>query len=169
MGFFDIYPIINIRRNHGLEHATIHMLSERNPNLSLVGRSDLSGFTLYGAVDTEKVAQAAGEALQRLRGGQAELAIHPRCGTILATTGILTGLAAFMAISITGRPRKRFRWGTIPEAVLAATFAAIAAQPVGLMLQERFTVSGKPANLKITDIVRSPHPTMVIHRVNTAQ
>ena len=99
MGLFNIYPLVNIRRNHGLEHATIHVLSEKNPRLSIVGRSDLGGFTLYGEVETDQVIYAADEALNRLRAGQAELAIHPRCGTILATTGILTGLVEshFMA------------------------------------------------------------------------
>jgi len=169
MGLLDLYPFINLRRNHGLEHATIHVLSERIPHLSLVGRSDLGGFTLYGNVSLEAVTEAAHEALHRLRGGQSELAVHPRCGTILATTGILTGLAAFMAIGVTGRPRKRFRWGTIPEAILAATFAAIAAQPLGLLIQEHFTVSGKPGNLQIVNITRSDGAGMVMHRVSTAQ
>jgi hypothetical protein len=169
MGLFDIYPIVNIRRNHGLEHATIHVLSENNPNLSVVGRSDLSGFTLYGQVETEQIRYAAHEALRRLRAGETDLAIHPRCGTILATTGIMTGLATFMAVSISGKPRQRFRWTTIPEAILAATFAAVAAQPIGLLLQEHFTVSGQPGNLEIIKIVRAPNRGHVVHRITTRQ
>jgi len=169
VGLLNMYPIVNIRRNHGLEHATIHILSERNPHLSMVGRSDLSGFTLYGPVATEDVRYAAHEALRRLRAGQAELALHPRCGTIIATTGILTGLAAFLSVSVVGKPRQRFRWAAIPEAILAATFAALAAQPLGILLQEHFTVSGQPANLTITDIVRAPTKKMVTHRVKTTQ
>ena len=169
MGLFDIYPIVNIRRNHGLEHATIHVLSESNPHLSMVGRSDLGGFTLYGQVETEQVHYAVYEALKRLRAGETELAVHPRCGTILATTGILTGLAAFMAVSISGKPRQRFRWATIPEAILAATFAAIAAQPIGLLLQEHFTVSGQPGALEIVKVGRAPNKKRVIHRVSTRQ
>jgi len=169
MGLFDMYPIVNIRRNHGLEHATIHVLSEADPQLSIVGRSDLNGFTLYGQIKTEAIHYASHEALRRLRDGQAELAVHPRCGTIIATTGIMTGLAAFLAVSVSGSPRQRFRWTTIPEAILAATFAALAAQPLGLLLQEHFTVSGQPGNLAIAGISRSPNKNMTIHRVSTRQ
>ena len=169
MGLFDQYPIVNIRRNHGLEHATIHVLSESNPQLSMVGRSDLSGFTLYGQVDTEAVQYASHEALRRLRDGQAELAVHPRCGTIIATTGIMTGLAAFLAVSVSGSARQRFRWATIPEAVLAATVAAVVAQPIGLLLQEHFTVSGQPGRLEIAAISRSSNKNMTIHRISTQQ
>jgi hypothetical protein len=129
----------------------------------------MGGFTLYGTVETSDVAFAVNEALERLRSGQAELAVHPRCGTVLATTGLMTGLAAFMTTSIVSRTRARFRWATIPETILAATFAAIAAQPIGLLLQEQFTVSGEPGNLSVQSVTRSPNKNMVIHRVATAQ
>ena len=140
--------ITKIKRNHGLEHATIHVLSRRNKNLSMVGRSDMGGFTLYGTVETTEVHQAVQEALERLRGGEAKLAVHPRCGTVLATTGILTGLAAFLAVGLDNSASKeRFRWASFPAAILAATVAAIVAQPLGLFLQENYTTTANPGNL----------------------
>jgi len=169
MGFLDIPLIARIRRNHGLEHATIHVLSERHDRLSMVGRSDWNGFTLYGTVDTDEVKFATEEALNRLRHGEAHWAVHPRCGTILATTGLMTGLAAFFAISMDSYDTRRFRWGTIPSAILAATVAAIFAQPIGLYLQEHFTTSGYPANLEIKRVSLQPNARMVIHRVETTQ
>ena len=169
MGLFDLPFITRVRRNHGLEHATIHLLSRRIPHLSLVGRSDWNGFTLYGSVETEEVKQAAYEALHRLRQGEANLAVHPRCGTMLATTGILTALAAFVAISLDSSTHHRFRWGSIPGAMAAATVAAIFAQPLGLLLQERYTTSGYPGNLEIKDIRVRPASNLIIHRVNTIQ
>lgn len=170
MGIFDLPFITRIRRNHGLEHATIHLLSRRNPHLSLVGRSDWGGFTLYGPVDTAEVERASYEALARLRQGEASLAIHPRCGTVLATTGILTALAAFTAMGLDSvGSRGRFRWSSIPAAMIAATAAAIFAQPLGLVLQERFTTSGYPDRLEIKRIRRSPGSGLVKHRVETAQ
>lgn len=135
----------------------------------MVGRSDLGGFTLYGTVDIEDVRQASQEALRRLQGGQADLAVHPRCGTIIATTGLLTGLSAFLAVSAMGNPRRRFRWAAIPEAILAATLASLVSQPIGMLLQERFTVTGNPGNLAITDITRLPNQRMTVHRIKTAQ
>jgi hypothetical protein len=170
MGVFDLPFIARIRRNHGLEHATIHLLSRRNPHVSLVGRSDWGGFTLYGAVDTTEVEQASYEALERLRQGEASLAVHPRCGTVLATTGILTSLAAFLTISVDSvSSRGRFRWSSIPAAMIAATAAAIFAQPLGLLLQERYTTSGYPDRLEIKQIRRSPGSGLVMHRVETVQ
>ncbi len=167
MGLFDLPFVNRVRRNHGLEHATIHLLSRRNPNLSLVGRSDWGGFTLYGSVSTEEVNFAAHEALRRLRQGEAGLAVHPRCGTMLATTGILTALAAFLAISLDGDSKSRFRWSSIPGAMVAATAAAVFAQPLGLLLQERYTTCGIPDNLEIKDITGKTTSNLVIHRVNT--
>jgi hypothetical protein len=167
----DLFELITrIRRNHGLEHATVHILSQRHTSLALAGRSDWNGFTLYGSLDTSEVIQAAHEALRRLRQGETDLAVHPRCGTVLATTGLLTSLAAFLAISLdSSNPRGRFRWASIPMAVMAATLAAILAQPIGLMLQERYTVSGNPGNLKIKNISRKPLGQFVVHRIETVQ
>lgn len=168
MGLSNLPFIARIQRNHGLEHATIHILNRRNGNLSLVGRSDWNGFTLYGPVDTAEVKHAAQEALRRLRQGEAELAVHPRCGTVVATTGLLTGLAAFMAFSL-DNSRGRFRWTSIPAAILAATLAAIVAQPLGLMLQERYTTCGDPGSLEIKNISVNPNSGLIIHRVETIQ
>jgi len=165
-----LLPLITkIRRNHGLEHATIHILSRRNTNLSLVGRSDWGGFTLYGPVDTSEVQHAANEALQRLRQGETNLAVHPRCGTVLATTGLLTALAAFLAITLDGDSQKRIRWSSIPAAILAATAAAILAQPVGMVLQKELTITGNPGNLEIKNINVGTNGTIITHRVNTVQ
>ncbi len=169
MGFLNFSLITKIRRNHGLEHATVHILSRRHARLSLVGRSDWNGFTLYGSVDTAEVKRAAHEALRRLRRGEAGLAVHPRCGTVLATTGILTALAAFLAIGLDSGPRRRLRWSSIPTAVLAATGAAILAQPLGLFLQEHYTTSGHPGKLEIKNISLQPNPNLIAHRVDTTQ
>lgn len=166
MGLFDF--ISRIRRNHALEHATIHLLNRRQAHLSLVGRSDWGGFTIYGPVDTADLRQAAAEALQRLQAGETELAVHSRCGTVLATTGILTALASFLAISLDGSG-KRFRWSSIPAAMLAATGAAILAQPVGLMLQEQFTTNSDPGQLEIRDIRFHSTGNLIVHRVDTGQ
>jgi hypothetical protein len=168
MGFINL--ITRIRRNHGLEHATVHLLSRRQPHLAVVGHSDWNGFTLYGPLDTAAVSQAALEALQRLRQGEASLAVHPRCGTLLATTGLLTGLSVFLALSLDNSDsHKRFRWAALPTAVLAATLAALVAQPLGLLLQERYMVNGNPGPLQIKTISTRQAGSLTIHRIETSQ
>lgn len=158
--------ISRVRRNHGLEHATINVLIQRDPYLSLVGRSDWKGFSIYGQVGTEDVESAAREALARLQAGEGDLALHPRCGTTLATTGILSGMAAFFALGV-GRSRSRFRWAYLPETLLAATVAAIVAQPLGLLLQEYITTSNDVGRLRILRIFKQRGDPVPIHRVET--
>jgi len=166
----DFSLLTKIRRNHGLEHATVHVLTRRLGRISIVGRSDWNGFFLYGPIDTAQVRAATEEALQRLRQGEAELAVHPRCGTGIAVTGLLTGLAAFLAIGLDGGSlTKRFRWSAIPAAILAATGAVIFAQPLGLWLQEQYTTSGDPGDLEIKSITLQPNARFIVHRVETAQ
>ena len=158
--------ISQIRRNHGLEHATMHVLIQRDPHLSLVGRSDWRGFTVYGNVGTHELELAAREALDRLKAGERELAVHPRCGTMLTTTGLLSGIAAFLALGI-GGSRSRFRWASLPETLLAATVAAVLAQPLGLLFQQYITTSGDAGKLHIRRVYRQRGGPVPTHRVET--
>src|SRR5436309_14555054 len=70
-----------IRQNHALEHATITILSGYVPNLRISARSSSRGFIIFGDVDLGQLRRALDEALRRLQAGEAELAIHPNCGT----------------------------------------------------------------------------------------
>ena len=153
-----------IRRNHALEHATINLLSMRYPHLQLVGRSDWTGFTIYGEVDSETVVAAAQEALARLQRGERELAIHPRCGTNLATMGIMAGLSAFLAML--DRPKRRL--SRLPRVLLAATIGVIIAQPLSFLVQERLTTSADVQGMRIEKIVRQRIGRILIHKVYTA-
>jgi hypothetical protein len=150
-----------VRQNHALEHATIHMLTRHNPYARLMGRSTVSGYWIYGPLETREVAAAASEALIRLQQGEAYLAIHPRCGTNLAVTSVLAGTAAFTATL--GRPRSKF--DRLPLAIMAATIAAIAAQPLAQKVQERVTTLPDVEGLSIADIVRHERGRIVAHQV----
>ena len=95
-------PIIRrIRRNHGLEHATIHILTNQVKGVRLAGRSSDSGFVVFGDVPTEALESAVHEALRRMRNGEHRLAIHPNCGTNLVTAGGLTTLVALAGLRST--------------------------------------------------------------------
>ncbi len=152
-------PLLNlriirrIRRNHGLEHATIHLLSRKIKNLNMAGRSTASGFYLYGNVSTEEVEQAANEALRRMRAGEHGLAIHPNCGTGLVTAGIMTSMATLAGTA--GMKRGVVdRLSRLPSVILLSTLALIAAQPLGLALQYYFTTLGDPGDLQIVNVRR---------------
>jgi hypothetical protein len=64
------------RRNHGFEHATIALLLNRiGTNVRLVGRSDPTGFHVYGNIPTDALRESAAEALLRLQNGEGDLAV----------------------------------------------------------------------------------------------
>jgi N-methylhydantoinase B len=52
-----------LRRNHALEHATLHVLAQQFPQALLAGRADARGFVLYGSVPGAAVQAAAHSAL----------------------------------------------------------------------------------------------------------
>lgn len=161
MSVLEIPLIATIRRNHAVEHATIHVLTQRNPQRYLVGRTTARGFYLFGEVETDEVAAAVSEALVRLRRGEHDLAVHPRCGTNLAAAGVLAGLSTFVAMS--GRSKSRL--AKLPQAILAATLAVIAAQPLGVALQKHVTTLPDVERVTIEDITRQQRGHVVIHEV----
>ncbi len=154
------------RRNHGLEHATITILSQRVRGVSLVGRSTPNGFHLYGNVTTEALRDAVEEALRRMKGGEVGLAVHPNCGTNFVTAGVAAGLAAylgFLGANSAGARRDR-----LPFVILLATGALIFAQPLGLEFQRQVTTSGEMRNMQVDHIERRDRGSVVVHFVATA-
>jgi hypothetical protein len=164
-GLLESPFIFRIRRNHGLEHATIHVLSQRFPGTPLAGYSDAGGFWLLGDLDTEAVADGVTSALTRLRNGERTLAVHPGCGTNYAASGIAAGLAAGLAFW--GARRRRDWLERLPLAGLFATVALILAQPLGFRLQQRFTTSGVPGGLRVTMVMRHEGGPVTAHRITT--
>ncbi|GAH22409.1 unnamed protein product, partial [marine sediment metagenome] len=115
----DVPFISRIRRNHGLEHATLHVLSKKYPKQSMAGHSDVGGFWVIGDVSLEDVYEAVEEALTRLRNGEKNLAVHRNCGTNFVTSGVLAGLAAVVAMVGVGR-RTRDKLERLPFAMFFA-------------------------------------------------
>lgn len=143
----------------------MHLLSQRYPSLRLAGRTTASGFLLYGQVATEAIAETVMEALDRLRGGEDELAVHPNCGTNIVVGGMLAGLAAWLATS----GRRRSLWEQVPTALLAATAALLIAQPLGLLVQERVTTSPAVGDLRLRQVISGQWGKTMAHRVELAR
>ncbi|MFN3763330.1 MAG: DUF6391 domain-containing protein [Anaerolineae bacterium] len=166
MGFLDHPLIARVRRNHALEHATIHVLSRRYRDLHVVGRSTPNGFILYGDLPTDAVHEAVQEALERLRAGERHLAVHPTCGTNAVTAGTLAGLGAFLVLS----PRRRnvAEWlSRLPTVILFTTLGFILGQRLGLALQASLTTDPRVGNLRVVAILREERGPMVLHHVYT--
>ncbi len=156
----ELPGIGKVRRVHALEHATITLLSRRKRDLNIVGRSTPNGFWLYGEVDESEIERAVNEALRRLQGGEAELAIHPRCGTNLAVAGLLTGVSSFLAsLSLYKNERTLDK---LPRVILAATAAMLVAQPAGLAVQEAYTTCPDASRLSIGTIRQSKKGNLTV-------
>ncbi len=156
-----------LRRNHALEHATIHVLSKRFPNTTFVGRSDIRGFFLFGDVSTEAVREAVVEALSRLRRGEHQLAIHPNCGTNLVSAALLAGGASFF-IHAGDRREWRERMDRLPIAIGTTLLALLAAQPLGEMAQRFLTTDADPGSLEISHVYEMAHGNVTLHRILTS-
>ena len=158
----------NIRRNHGLEHATLTLLSKKIPDKSFAGHSDAKGIWIVGDVSTDLLLETAQQALARMKGGESGLAVHPNCGTNFATAGVIVGTLTWLATlgSPNNFKKKLDRWPTL---VLLVTGGLILAQPLGLKVQEKVTTSGKPGNLVIKQIVRYERGGPVLHRIMTGE
>ncbi len=158
--------ISRIRRNHGLEHATLHILSAHLPNTMLVGHSDSSGFWIIGDVPPEMLHAAVQEAITRLRAGESKLAVHPNCGTNFATAGTLAGLAGAAAMLGSGR-RIQDKLARLPLAATLATIALILSQPLGLLVQAHVTTLSDPGSLEVTSITHRKQGRLDFHRIQT--
>lgn len=159
--------VLHIRRNHALEHATIHLLSARHPRVSLVGRSDAAGFYLFGNVPTLSVEEAVREALARLQAGERSLAIHPQCGTNLLTAALLAGAGSFLALAGGRQQSWRDRLDRLPLAIATAVLGLIVAQPLGTAIQRNVTTSGDIGSLDVVSVRRLRAGRVALHRVLT--
>ena len=162
----DLNPFSRIRRNHGLEHATIHVLSKKYPEIPFGGVSSPYGFTIVGDIPTEEVAEAAIEALKKLRAGQKDLAMHPNCGTNFAISGAAAGLAAW--VGMLGADKKvNQKLERLPLVLVLATLALILTRSLGPAIQRNITTSGDPAGLELERVETSVRAGLRMHRVIT--
>src|SRR5512143_690955 len=151
-----------LRQNHGIEHATLTILSQRQPRLQLVARTDLAGFVVYGEVEASDLRVAAEEALQRLRAGESGLAVHANCGTNLVAAGTMSALGALVAAA----GRKRSLIERVPSAILGATGALMLAGPAGRWLQANVTTSADVDGAIIMGVERIGSTPVPRHRVS---
>jgi Domain of unknown function (DUF6391) len=154
--------LLTVRQVHALEHATVWVLGESNrssvsadgnpsrrtDNESLGGMSTENGFYLYGNVSTSDLRSAVQTALQRIKNGEWDLAVHPRCGTNLSVGMLLgVGLAFTLNQLLPKTPLEQ-----LLGLGIAATTAAEMAPDLGQWVQ-RYATTAIPFNLAISDII----------------
>lgn len=147
------------RQHHAIEHATIHLLTARFPNQRFSGLSDPVGFSIYGDVDEYVLRRTVGDALLRLQAGEAQLAIHPNCGTNLAVTALLTTTAALLAASTSRRLIDR-----IPLTFMLALPALVVSRPLGMRMQQ-YTTLADVSDRWVADVFPVGAGALRTHRV----
>ena len=146
----DLPLILETRRNHALEHATLHVLA-RSYRTSMAGHSNPTGFFLLGDLNTEDVRIAVTEAYERLNAGESGLAVHPGCGTNIATSALLA--ATFAWAPLRGAKSTFWRIWLIPLAIVFAVFGYFLSKPLGPWLQANITTEADLGNMQIMEVV----------------
>jgi hypothetical protein len=165
MSMLDIPCFSRIRRNHGLEHATINILARRFPTVRLAGFSTPGGFFILGDIPPADLREAVIQALVRMNNGEHNLAIHDHCGTNFVASGFVAGLLAWLAMA--GARSKRDKVERLPLVIVLSTLGFIASQPLGPMLQKRITTSGDLQGMSIVDVFPIRFGRLSLQRVST--
>jgi hypothetical protein len=153
-----------VKRNHALEHATIAVLLHRlGRDIRVIGRATRDGYYLYADVPTELLDDCTHEALHRLKSGEGYLAVSPLCGTNIAVTAALAGMASMLTLG-SGRRAERF-----PNVILASMIAVVASQPVGRMVQRYLTTSPDLSDTEIVGIKVGGRGGARFHKVQTVR
>jgi hypothetical protein len=152
MSILDIPPFLATRRNHAVEHATLKILARKYEDKNLAGHSNPTGFFLFGDLAMDDIRNAIHEAMNRLRAGERDLAIHPGCGTNMATSMILPASFAWIPFQST----RSFRWRLvlIPVALMFAVFGYLLSKPLGPWMQRNVTTEANLGDLQLVDVVR---------------
>jgi hypothetical protein len=160
VGFIPgLKDLLMLRQVHALEHATVWLLGESDSsaptegladNETIGGLSTEKGFYLYGKIDRLNLNRAVCLAHKRLKEGEWNLAIHPRCGTNMSVAMLLTaGLVVSTHILF---PR-----GILEQLLglgIAMTTAAQISPDLGISVQ-RYLTTSIPFNLEVREIVET--------------
>jgi hypothetical protein len=147
----DLPTYLATRRNHALEHATLKILERKYGDKNLAGHSNPTGFFLFGEIAMDNIRDAINEAITRLRAGESDLAVHPGCGTNLATSMVLPATFAWVPFQ---RVRStRWRLLLIPVGLMFAVFGYLLSKPLGPWLQRNITTEADLGNMQVIEIV----------------
>lgn len=158
--------IRSTRQNHALEHATMKILAQRYQGIKMMGHSNPGGFMLFADLPTEIVTDAVLEARRRLLDGEADLAVHPGCGTNVAASSFLSGSAAFAFLMLLSRGKAPKWWHYLLSSIVAVP-VYIFSRPIGPRLQEKYTTDADISGLDVNLISSQKTRNSYIHQIST--
>jgi len=136
-----------LRKNHALEHATINVIEEKWGRRGVLsGYARENGYYIIGPVDPETLEWASHEAWERLARGEANLAIHSRCGTSIAVASFTTAVI-FILLLVFSRTMNIFL-----EIAVAILLGQILGPFLGEFTQKYFTTDPDVRNVRIVGV-----------------
>jgi len=170
MNFFDqvlqMEPFWQVRANHALEHATLHLLEPHASGRRMAGFSDAGGFWLFADLPPDQVLQSASEALQRLQAGESELANHQKCGTNMIVPAFTAGSLAWLAMAGAGRGFfKKLR--RLPLVIMMVLLGYELGKPLSPLVQSKVTAPELAPQLEIINGLYYKLAGLTIHRIRT--
>ncbi len=142
--------IAQLRKNHALEHASIHVLAKKNSRKTISGYSFFNGFWLFGELKIQDVQEAVDVAIARLRNGEKQLAIHPGCGTNLMISGLCTAAGALAVLS--GADTARKKADRFPTLIAVSSLMITLSRPLGFQAQKHVTTDPDMHGMWVTGI-----------------
>ena len=165
----DKLPIINTtRRNHALEHATMKVLEECYPGMKIAGVSNPQGFFLFADLPTEVVTDAVLKAQKRLNAGEADLAIHPHCGTNLITSSLLAAATAWILLYSSSGTRKPKLYNYV-FSICFAIPVYFFSEPLGPKVQKTVTTKADLGDLGVKLVESNGYGKSLVHYVHTGK
>ena len=156
-------PWEKTKRNHGLEHATIALLlASPTGGRPMAGYSIPTGFFVLGDISTQRVEEAAHEALRLMQAGERGLAVSPFCGT-----NIVVGAGLATAASLAGYHAAGGGSRGVSRAFSNTMFAIVASRPIGRIVQERCTTSADVGGMSIRSITPRSLGPIRLHWIAT--
>lgn len=131
----------------------------------MAGHSNPTGFFILGDFPTAEVEAAVNQAMTRLRAGESELAIHPGCGTNLATSALLAGTFAWFALR--GARSTFGRILRLPFAIALALLGLAVSRPLGPLLQQKITTDAELGDMQLVEVRPTTRGRLVTHRIIT--
>lgn len=157
-----------VKRNHALEHATIHCLAAKSGR-RFSGRAAPNGFRIRGRASRAEITAAFNLVRDAVTRGDPLPCVTPRCGSNLVTAYALSmTLLLFVAIWILAfAPPLATRAGALVFVVM--TFALLR-HPIGNAIQRRFFLAEDFTEVAARDVRKIPTRTFErgpVHFVET--
>jgi hypothetical protein len=96
---------------------------------------------------------------------RAAVAIHPGCGTNLATSGLLAGTFAWLVLR--GRASTLSKMLRVPLALALGLVGFALSRPLGPVLQSRITTDADMGDLQVIDVQKISGGRIQTHRIRT--